>query len=93
MIGGYKKLNELFHNDDFPLTYNSPCKDKGDNTVVNEQYDFEGDPPLQHMWGWFHLLPPFITIPLVLIPSNGILILRAAIPSTPPAPHDVFIQA
>jgi hypothetical protein len=31
-------------NHDFHLTYNSPCRDAGDNSVVTELYDFEGDP-------------------------------------------------
>lgn len=31
-------------NDDFHLTWDSPCRDTGDNTVVTELYDFEGDP-------------------------------------------------
>jgi parallel beta-helix repeat protein len=30
--------------DDHHLTWNSPCKDAGDNTAVTELYDFEGDP-------------------------------------------------
>jgi len=30
--------------DDFHLTWNSPCRDSGDNSVVTELYDFEGDP-------------------------------------------------
>ena len=29
---------------DYHLRYPSPCKDMGDNTAVNELYDFEGDP-------------------------------------------------
>ena len=35
-------------NDDFHLTYNSPCKDSGDNTAVTEPYDFEGDPRIAY---------------------------------------------
>lgn len=31
-------------NDDYHLTWNSPCRDAGDNSFVTEQYDFEGDP-------------------------------------------------
>jgi len=30
-------------NDDYHLTYQSPCKDTGDNTAVTELTDFEGD--------------------------------------------------
>jgi parallel beta-helix repeat protein len=31
-------------NEDFHITYNSPCRDTGDNSAVTELYDFEGDP-------------------------------------------------
>lgn len=31
-------------NDDFHLTWNSPCRDVGDNTAVTGSVDFEGDP-------------------------------------------------
>jgi len=31
-------------NGDFHLTWDSPCKDTGDNSTVTELYDFEGDP-------------------------------------------------
>ncbi len=31
-------------NDDFHLTWNSACRDAGDNSVVTEPCDFEGDP-------------------------------------------------
>lgn len=31
-------------NNDFHLTWNSPCRDTGDNSAVTELYDFEGDP-------------------------------------------------
>jgi predicted outer membrane repeat protein len=30
--------------DDFHLTFNSPCRGSGDNAIVTELYDFEGDP-------------------------------------------------
>lgn len=30
-------------NDDYHLTWNSPCRDNGDNSVVNESTDYEGD--------------------------------------------------
>ena len=31
-------------NDDFHLTYDSPCRNTGDNTAITELFDFEGDP-------------------------------------------------
>jgi len=30
-------------NNDYHLTWNSPCRDKGDNSYVTESHDFEGD--------------------------------------------------
>ena len=44
---GMIETNPLFvdsTNDDFHLTWNSPCRDTGDNSAVTELYDFEGDP-------------------------------------------------
>ncbi len=35
-------------NNDFHLTYPSPCKDTGDNAAVTELYDFEGDPRIAY---------------------------------------------
>jgi len=43
---GMIKKNPLFVSndpDDAHLTYTSPCKDSGDNTIVTELFDFEGD--------------------------------------------------
>lgn len=37
-----------FANDDYHLTFPSLCRDAGDNSVVTEAYDFEGDP----RFGW-----------------------------------------
>ncbi|MHC4945586.1 MAG: right-handed parallel beta-helix repeat-containing protein [Planctomycetota bacterium] len=51
------------------------------------------DPPLSTMWGQFHLQPPFFMIPLFPIPGNGVMVLPATIPSTPPAPYDLPMQA
>ncbi len=51
------------------------------------------DPPLQHMWGEFHLEAPWILIPLLPIPANGILTLPATIPATPAGPYSVPMQA
>lgn len=49
--------------------------------------------PLQHKWGDFHLDAPWLLIPLVPIPSNGVLTLGTAIPATPVAPYDIPMQA
>jgi parallel beta-helix repeat protein len=35
-------------NDDFHLTFPSPCKDTGDNLAVTEANDFEGDPRIAY---------------------------------------------
>ena len=35
-------------NDDFHLTWYSPCKNTGDNSAVTELYDFEGDPRIAY---------------------------------------------
>jgi hypothetical protein len=134
-------------NGDFHLTFNSPCRDSGDNSAVTELYDFEGDPriaygtvdmgadefythlycigqfnpggriygklvglpgatptglffgsgvldpPLPTIWGNFHLQAPWLMIPLVPIPGDGVLVLPATLPATPPAPYDLPMQA
>lgn len=134
-------------NDDLHLTFNSPCRNAGDNTAVKDLNDFEGDPriawggtvdvgadefythlyvtggqkpggyiqgrfvgipgtspvglligsgirqtPVPTQYGDFYLLPPRILIPLIPIPSNGILELYTQIPLTPPAPYDIPMQ-
>jgi hypothetical protein len=53
----------------------------------------ELDPPMHTAWGDFCLLPPWLLVPLVPIPSNGILALPATLPSSPPAPYDIHMQA
>ncbi|MHC4942263.1 MAG: right-handed parallel beta-helix repeat-containing protein [Planctomycetota bacterium] len=133
---------------DFHLTYNSLCRDTGDNSAVAESCDFEGDPriawsgtvdmgadefythlyctgdyipggsiegklvglpgtspvslflgsgvldpALPTAWGNFHLQAPWLLIPLVPIPGDGVLVLPATIPGTPPAPYDLPMQA
>jgi parallel beta-helix repeat protein len=132
---------------DCHLTFLSPCRGSGDNTVVTELFDFEDDPricqgtvdigadecyrhlyctgdfsptgaiegklvglpgtspvslflgsgvlepPLPTAWGNFHLQAPWYLIPLVPIPAEGVLILPATIPATPPAPYDLPMQA
>jgi hypothetical protein len=35
-------------NGDYHLTFNSPCRDSGDNSAVTELTDFEGDPRICH---------------------------------------------
>jgi parallel beta-helix repeat protein len=51
------------------------------------------DPPLPTIWGNFHLQSPWLLLPLVPIPGNGVLVLPATIPATPPAPYDLPMQA
>ena len=51
------------------------------------------EPPLPTAWGDFLLQAPWLLIPLVPIPSNGVLVLPATIPATPPEPCDLPMQA
>jgi parallel beta-helix repeat protein len=51
------------------------------------------DPPVQTAWGSFFLQAPWSMIPLIPIPSDGILALPAVIPPAPPAPYDLPMQA
>jgi parallel beta-helix repeat protein len=51
------------------------------------------DPPMPTAWGNFHLQVPWLLIPLVPIPANGVLVLPATIPGAPPAPYDIPMQA
>jgi hypothetical protein len=51
------------------------------------------DPPLPTIWGSFHLQVPWLMLPLVPIPGDGVLVLPATIPATPPAPYDLPMQA
>jgi hypothetical protein len=51
------------------------------------------DPPLPTPWGAFHLAEPWMLIPLVPIPSTGVLVIPATLPMSPPAPYDVPLQA
>jgi len=48
--------------------------------------------PLPTMYGDLWLLPPRLSIPLVLIPANGILAIPTTIPLSPPAPYDIPMQ-
>jgi hypothetical protein len=52
------------------------------------------NPPLSTMWGPFYLgglvVGPIVLVP---IPANGVLVLNAVIPATPPAPYMVPMQA
>jgi hypothetical protein len=133
---------------DLHLTYDSPCRDAGNNLVVNEATDFEGDPriawdgtvdmgadefynhlyctgyftpggaiegklvglpgsspvglflgsgvmdpPFPTAWGNYHLQAPWLMIPLVPIPGDGVQVIPARIPATPSAPYDLPMQA
>lgn len=49
--------------------------------------------PLPTPYGDYFLLPPSILMPLIPIPADGILELPVRIPTTPPAPYDVPMQA
>jgi hypothetical protein len=51
------------------------------------------DPPQSTAWGNFFLQPPWLLLPLVPIPAEGVLILPATIPMSPPAPYDLPMQA
>ncbi|MHC4942017.1 MAG: right-handed parallel beta-helix repeat-containing protein [Planctomycetota bacterium] len=51
------------------------------------------DPPANTMWGKYYLKPPWFLIVLWPIPSNGLMILPATLPGTPPAPYDLPMQA
>jgi hypothetical protein len=51
------------------------------------------DPPVPTAWGSFFLQPPVALIPLIPIPGDGVLVLPATIPATPPAPYDLPMQA
>jgi formylglycine-generating enzyme required for sulfatase activity len=51
------------------------------------------DPPMNHMWGLFHLNSPWFLIgPLGMIPKDGVMTLGATLPSTS-GPYDVCFQA
>jgi hypothetical protein len=51
------------------------------------------EPPLPTAWGNFYLQAPWFLIPLVPIPADGVLVLPATLPTTPPAPYDLPMQA
>ncbi len=52
------------------------------------------DPPIPGAYGNWYLLPPvFGTGPLGTIPSNGVLVLTIELPSSLPAPLDLYMQA
>ncbi|MHC4945204.1 MAG: right-handed parallel beta-helix repeat-containing protein, partial [Planctomycetota bacterium] len=51
------------------------------------------DPPMPTAWGNFHLHAPWFMFPMAPIPTNGVLVLPATIPATPPAPYDLPMQA
>jgi predicted outer membrane repeat protein len=49
--------------------------------------------PLNTLWGQFHLLTPWFLVPLNPVPSDGVLLLPASLPSSVPAPYDLAMQA
>jgi hypothetical protein len=51
------------------------------------------DPPLSTPWGNFHLMEPWLLIPLIPIPSTGVLVIPATLPMSPPAPYELPLQA
>ncbi|MHC4945436.1 MAG: right-handed parallel beta-helix repeat-containing protein [Planctomycetota bacterium] len=51
------------------------------------------DPPMPTAWGSFFIQPPWFLIPLVPIPADGVLVLPGTIPTTPPAPYELPMQA
>jgi len=52
------------------------------------------DPPIPGAYGSWYLLPPvFGTGPIGTIPSNGVMVLPIALPSSLPAPFDIYMQA
>lgn len=51
------------------------------------------DPPLQHNWGLFYLAEPWLLFPLVPVPTNGVLVISATIPSSPAGPYAIPMQA
>jgi hypothetical protein len=51
------------------------------------------EPAQSTMWGHCHLQPPWFVVPLDPIPPEGILVLPAYIPLSPPAPYDLPMQA
>ncbi|MBU0755276.1 MAG: right-handed parallel beta-helix repeat-containing protein [Planctomycetes bacterium] len=48
--------------------------------------------PIQHSWGDFWLVEPLLIVPLIPIPTDGVLIMPATLPLDPPAPWDIPIQ-
>jgi len=53
----------------------------------------ELDPPLDTAWGPFYIQPPRTRIRLAPIPESGVLILGRTLPTTIPAPSELYLQA
>jgi predicted outer membrane repeat protein len=53
------------------------------------------DPPMHSMWGdWYLAWPWFGPIDLGAMPApNGLLVLNGTLPSTPPGPYTIYMQA
>lgn len=49
--------------------------------------------PLEHRWGLFYLEFPIILFVLWPVPTDGIIIIRTDVPTSPPAPYNVHMQA
>jgi len=49
--------------------------------------------PLKTPYGDLFLQQPWLVIPLLPLPSNGLILLPSHVPQSPPAPYDVPLQA
>jgi hypothetical protein len=52
------------------------------------------DPPMNSIWGtWYLQFPVIGPISMGTVPASGLLTLPADLPSTPPGPYTIFMQA
>jgi hypothetical protein len=54
---------------------------------------FVTEPPWKTKWGDFHLQWPWWLFYMPPMPSNGVLSLPGVLPTLPPAPYDLYLQA